>query len=327
VSSGAVLRRYVAGHGRLGDFVREEAARVGLASDAPALLHISSTHDALLGHFTAAIEHEHDHERQRIVRSPQQRRLQFVQRLLDGESVSPAELNELAYRFDAWHIGMIVTGPNAREAVEALKVDRQLLTVSNSEETVWAWLGGQRRPVHADLDRIRLESEPAGVLLALGEPARGLPGWRETHQQAQEALQVALIGPQTRTRYADIALLTPWLEDPDRGRALVDLYLSPLENQKDGGAGSRQTLRSYLDTDRNVSSAARRLGIDRRTLTSRLVTIEDCLGYKLDARKSELEVALRLHDLLNATKCTPLYNIHWSDFPHWRGARPPNCYR
>jgi hypothetical protein len=296
VSSGAVLRRYVAGHGRLGDFATEETARAGLASDAPALLHISSTHDALLGHFTAAIEHEHEQERQRIVRSPEQRRLGLVQRLLNGESASPAERAELGYRFDAWHVGVIATGASARAALEGLKGDRQLLAVS-SEETVWAWLGGQRRPAHVDLERIRLDSEPAGVSLALGEPAKGIQGLRETHEQAQNALQVALLGRQQLARFADVAILTPFVQDPDLGRSFVGLYLSPLDSRKDGGAALRQTLRAYLGADRNASSAARELGIDRRTLAHRLDTIEERLGYKLDARKPELEIALRLHDL------------------------------
>lgn len=60
----------------------------------------------------------------------------------------------------------------------------------------------------------------------------------------------------------------------------------------------RHTLRVYLEAARNVSAAARELYIDRRTLTHRLATIEMCVGYKLDNRKAELEVALRLYDLL-----------------------------
>jgi DNA-binding PucR family transcriptional regulator len=314
VSAGAVLRRYVAGHGLLGKFVAEETARLGLSSNEPALLHISSTHDALLGHFTAAIEREHDHEREQIARSPEQRRVELVQRLLlDGESVSRAELGDLRYRFDAWHVAVIATGAGAREALEIVKADdRQFLPIFHGEETVWAWLGGQRRPAHADMERMRLDSEPAGVSLALGEPATGLQGWRETHEQAQEALQVALLARQKRARYADIAVLMPFVQNPDRGRSFVELYLLPLNGQKDGGAALRQTLRAYLEADRNASSAARRLGIDRRTLTHRLDTIEERLGYKLAARKPELEIALRLHDLLEMHTAVPTPSLRCS---------------
>jgi DNA-binding PucR family transcriptional regulator len=298
VGLGTVLRRYVAGHGRLGEFVAEETAQIGLASDAPELQHISRTHDALLGHLTAAIEQEHDQERRRMMRLPGQRRVELVRRLLDGESVSRMELADLGYKLDAWHVGVIVMGANAREALESLKADRQLLPVTRSEETVWAWLGGQRRLAQTDMDRLRLDGELVGLALAVGEPARGIEGWRQTHRQARQALQVALLTPQTRARYADVALLTPWLEDPVRARAFVDLYLLALEDQKDGGAMLRHTLRVYLEAARNVSAAARELYIDRRTLTHRLATIETCVGYKLDSRKAELEVALRLYDLL-----------------------------
>ncbi len=298
VSAAAVLRRYVAGHGCLGEFIAEETAPFRFASDATAVLLLSGTHDALLGQFTAAIEAEYEQEQQRIARSPEQHRVELVRSLLDGETLATAELADLSYRFDAWHIGVITIGASARAALEDLKADHQLLPVFHGEETAWAWLGWQRPPVNTDMDRIRLDREP-DVLLAVGEPARGIEGWRQTHQQAQEALHVALLASQPRTRYADIALLTPWLRDPAQGRALVDLYLSPLNSQKDGGVLLRQTLQVYLRGDRNASSAARQLGIDRRTLTHRLHTIEACLGYKLDGRNAELEVALRLHDLLN----------------------------
>jgi hypothetical protein len=295
VGLGTVLRRYVAGHGRLGEFVAEETARIGLASNAPELQHINSTHDALLAHFTAAIEEVHDQERQQMVRSPEQRRVELVRTLLDGET---AELANLDYKLDAWHVGVIVLGASTREELQRLKGDCQLLTVPRGEEAAWAWLGGQRRLTHTEMERLGLDNEAAGLSLAVGEPARGIEGWRQTHHQAQQALQVALLARQPCARYADIALLVPWVEDPDRGRALVELYLSPLDSQKDGGAMLRQTLRVYFEAERNASSAARKLGIDRRTLTHRLATIETCVGYKLARRKADFEVALRLHALL-----------------------------
>jgi len=115
---------------------------------------------------------------------------------------------------------------------------------------------------------------------------------------------VVLLGREKRARYADIAVLTPWLQDPDRARSLIELYLSPLENQKDGGAVSREALRAYFEAGRNVSAAACQLGIDRRTLAYRLRATEECLGYQLDTHLAGLWVALRLHDLLNGQDCT-----------------------
>jgi PucR C-terminal helix-turn-helix domain/GGDEF-like domain len=260
------------------------------------LLEVGRALEALLERL-AVIEHECNHERQQT-RSGEQRQVMLVRRLLNCEPVSSAELSELRYSFDAWHVGMIATGPSAREAVESLKADRQLLAVPLGEETVSAWLGWRRRPANDDLDRLRPEGESAAVSLGVGEPASGLEGYRRTYQQARDALQVALLSSQSHARYADIASLAPWLQDPDRGRALVEVYLSPLESQKDGGAVLRETLRVYFAAAHNVSAAARRLGIDRRTLANRMDMIENLLGFRPDARQAELDIALRLHELL-----------------------------
>jgi DNA-binding PucR family transcriptional regulator len=221
-----------------------------------------------------------------------------VRRLLNYEPVGNSELAHLRYTLDGWHLGVIVTGVSPRDALESLKADRQLLPVPQGDETVWAWLGARQQLTDADVKRLCSNDEPAGVSLAVGEPARGIEGWRQTHHQAQQALRVGVLTGRSRTRYADVALLAPWLEDSDRGQALVDLYLSPLDRQGDRGRISLQTLHAYHEASWNVSSAARKLGIDRRTLNYRLGTIEERLGYKLDARKAELAVALRLHALL-----------------------------
>lgn len=233
-----------------------------------------------------------------MTQSPEQRRLELVRGLLDSKNGARVDFVGLGYQIDAWHVGVIAVGASARAVLESLKADRQLMSVPCDEETVWAWFGGPRRLTDAEMERLGLENEATGVSLAVGEPARGISGWRRTYREAQQALHIAQLARQTRTRYRDIALLVPWVEDPERGRALVEFYLSPLDSQKDGGVTLRQTLRVYLDAERNASSAARTLGIDRRTLTHRLAAIETCVGYRLDSRKADLEVALRLHDLL-----------------------------
>jgi DNA-binding PucR family transcriptional regulator len=238
---------------------------------------------------------------ERMGSSSEQRRVELVQRLLVGVSVDRTELAGLYYEFDVWHLGVIATGARAREALAILKtgLNCRLLWVPHSGETVWAWLGGQRRFANADIEHMHLERAPGDVSLAGGAPGKGVEGWRMTHRQAQEALQVALIKPQKLTWYADIALLTPWLQDPDRARSLVEFHLSPLVSQRDGGVASRRTLRAYFEASRNVSAAAVKLGVERRTLAYRLRTIEERLGYRLDARLAELEVALRLQALLS----------------------------
>jgi DNA-binding PucR family transcriptional regulator len=203
--------------------------------------------------------------------------------------------------------------------------------VAQDKQSVWAWLGGRERFVVGEIERAVLaaitreeagqgeeagQSEQAGqsrkqgqgVLFAIGEPAGGLAGWRLTHRQAQAALTVALrrngisrngtpAQGVTFTRYADVALLAGVLKDEALAKALIEIYLSPLEDSRGSGPVLRQTLRAYLDAERSVSSAAIALGVVRKTVESRLHTIEERLGRTLHPCPAELEVALLLDEL------------------------------
>jgi DNA-binding PucR family transcriptional regulator len=140
------------------------------------------------------------------------------------------------------------------------------------------------------------------VVLALGEPAWGIEGWRSTHRQAQAALAVALrrSGSGGVTRYADVALLAAALNDEALARALVGIYIAPLEDSRGGGPVLCETLRVYFASERNVSSAAAALGVARKTVDTRLRTIEKRLGRTLHPCPAELEVALALDELAPA---------------------------
>jgi DNA-binding PucR family transcriptional regulator len=108
---------------------------------------------------------------------------------------------------------------------------------------------------------------------------------------------VALCRPQPLTRYADVALLTPWVNGSEPAGSLVDVYLAPLD-QAPNGATLRATLRAYVDAGRNTKAAAAALGVDRGTVAKRLSAIESLyLGHPLHERMAELEVALRLEEL------------------------------
>ncbi len=293
-----VLRRYVVGSALLEEFVLEEADRDEQAEHPGArealrgaLRMQASTLDRLL----QAITGEYRDELARAGRSLEQRRAQRVRGLLaGGAAVELSEVAELDYELDAWHLGVIARGEGAREAVDGLSasVDRRALCVASGEETVWAWLGGYRR-----MEVAALEPALSGlgeVSFAVGEPARGVAGWRLTHQQAQAALAVALRRPRPLTRYADVALLAGVLKDEALAAALIDIYVAPLEDDRGNGVVLLQTLRAYLVAERNVSSTAAALQIARRTVENRLHTIEERLGRTLHPCPVEIEVALEL---------------------------------
>jgi hypothetical protein len=289
VSLDTVLRRYLAGYSLLGEFAIEEA-EAGELLRGGSLRHILRGQAALLDRLIAAVSEEHAREAEGRVSSLEQRRARRIERLLAGE---PLDASELGYELDAHHLAAIARGPGAAEALRELAaaLDARLLLIRREEETAWAWLGSRRA---VQLERLGRSTLPPGLCLALGEPAQGLPGWRLSHRQANAALQIALRSPGCITRYAEVALLASILQDELLSASLRELYLKPLEAERDGGETLRQTLRAYFGAGRNASSAAATLGVNRNTIAERIRAIEAAIGCPLSSCGPELEIALRL---------------------------------
>lgn len=295
-----ILRCYTSGYMLMEHFVMQEADSGGLFSDGAVLRSVQATQALLLENLIDSISEEYMCETQRVSRSPQQLRAERVRRLLAGEILNTEQID---YQLDAWHLGIIGTGPRVIQAIQRLTVslDCRLLYVSHDEANVWVWLGGHSKQLVADdIKRILSTSWPVGVSLALGEPAEGLKGWRLTHWQAQNAWFVSLRQPQKFTHYSNVALLAPWLRDDTRARWLVDMYLSPLDTQKVSGDTLRETLREFFAAGRNASAAASALKVSRRTMRNRMDLIERSLGAILVKRQAELELALRLENIISS---------------------------
>jgi predicted DNA-binding protein (UPF0251 family) len=246
-------------------------------------------------HLISSISEEYQREENRRLHTLDQRRLKLVQRLLGGELF---DHTNLAYGFDAWHLGILALGPDvaSRLAILAAELDRVLLLVSPDEETSWAWLGGRRRLSSQVMSR-HLSTWPQHLRAAIGEPARGIAGWRLSHQQAKTASLVAQRSGKAGVRYADVALLAAVLRDDTLAASLRQLYLEPLELERDGGQTLRETLQAYIDAQQNGASAAAALGVSRQTVNNRLRAAEDRIGRSVIASAAEIDLALRLWKL------------------------------
>jgi hypothetical protein len=292
ISVETVLLRYIAGHRVLGACVMDEARRSGLASNGPALEHLRTTQEALLERLMTRIADEYRQERERIERSREECQAELVHKLLAGERPDAAGL-EYAID-DVWHLGVIANGAGGRRVVRNLADDlgRQLLCVSAEEDSVWAWVGGRQELEMDRVERVLSAARTAGVTLVLGEPRRGMSGWRLTHREAQAALLVAQRKPEFTVRFADHALLALVLQNESLVRSLAGIYLPAL-----GNAVGRETVRAYFSAGCNAATAAAQLAIDRHTVERRLRTIETNLGRQLRSCHAELEVVLRLEEL------------------------------
>ena len=289
-----VLRRYCAGNALLGDFLVEEAERAEVSSSA--LRRLLGRQATLFDRLLEAVSEEHVREAKSWPSSSAERHRECVKSLLAGELV---DHSELGYDLDAHHLALMAKGEGSPEAMRVLagRLGRRLLAVCREEEPIWAcWLGG-RRPLEAEqalraLGEISLDR----VFVTVGEPGEGLSGWRLSHRQAKAALPIAERRGQAILRYADVTLLASILRDDLVATSLRQLYLEPLERARDGGKVGRETLRAYFAAERNISSTAAALGVDRRTVTNRIRAIEDLFGRPLKDFATELETALRLDD-------------------------------
>jgi DNA-binding PucR family transcriptional regulator len=179
----------------------------------------------------------------------------------------------------------------------AAGLDSQVLVVPRGSGIVWAWLGARRPLAVPDIEQLLSDGVAGDAALAVGEPRKGLDGWRLTHREAQAAQEVMLRKPQRLTRARDVILLAAVLRDDALAKSLVETYLAPLEGHGDSGAVLRETLRAYFSAGLNAATAAAALAVDRHTVQRRLRKVEEALGRLLPDCHAELVVALSLEEL------------------------------
>jgi hypothetical protein len=286
-----VLRRYLAGHSVLSDYIVEEAQEGGFAARVlrQVLRSLAVETDRMVAAISDAYRQEMEASSSRRV---PRRLTERVRRLLAGELL---DTTGLGYQIDCWHVGLVAYGDERRDVIQEIVggIDAARLVVEGDDEQTWAWVGMR---VRSDLSLGRLAlSESVGV--GVGEPGRGSAGWRLTHEQAKAALTVAARGGDQVTRYADVALLASAIRDELLTRSLKSLYVAPLDDPRDGKPVLKQTLRAYLWADRNVTSTAAALGVSRNTVHNRLRTIEAKIGQLKPTHFSDLVLALQLEEL------------------------------
>lgn len=291
----AVLRRYSAGNAFCTDILVEEAEAAEVPP--PSLRRVLHRQATLFDRLLEAVSQEHADEAGSRPATAAEWRHAYIEDLLAGRQ--PDGEVELDYDLDGHHLGLMAKGEGAPVAMRELaqRLDRRLLADRDGEKPVWAcWLGGREPLLNEDVRVALAEMPSAAAVVALGEPGEGIADWRLTHRQAKAALAIAERRGQSLLRYADVAVLASILRDDLGTTSLRKLYLEPLEGMRDGGKAARETLRAYFATERNVSSTAAALGVDRRTVSNRIRAIEGLFGRPLGDFATDLETALRLAD-------------------------------
>jgi hypothetical protein len=293
-----VLRRYMAGDRRLGEFILEEAEEL----PGEAVRQIMRARGRHVDTLVALVSAEYAEEVDRLARSPGQRLALWVQELLAGEE--PAADEDPGYRFGGWHLGMVASGAiagNGHELSElAARLESQALIVPRPDRTAWVWLGRQRPVACAEVERQLSSGSYPRLRLAVGESRLGLAGWRLTHREAKVAQQVMARQPRPLMRCGHVALFAALLRDEVSSGSLLDTYLLPLEGRGDAGKVMRETLRAYFAAGGNTVATAAALRVNRHTIHRRLRNVEQRLGQLVDGCRAELETALKLEEMLDS---------------------------
>ena len=326
ISMHAVIRAYRVGFTRfLQRCLDEIAVQTDDAAETRAMIGRLLEHT--LGYIDRTCEQmivAYQQERDRWLLTQGAVRASRVRALLERERVDTAWIEAaLGYRLDQHHIGLITWAPEAASGGEALsRLDRltmvladelgcraKPLSVPCDESASWSWLPlGSSEGVEWDgLSRAVAAHDPT-VRVAVGDPAAGIDGFRQTHQQALRAHGVAVTArPGTRvTTFAEVGPIALLSADLDATRGWVWLVLGTLAYDGEQSERLRETLRVFLAANGSYQAAGERLTIHKNTVQYRIRKAHEAVGHPIQDRRSDVELALRICHCLGSVVLRPV---------------------
>jgi DNA-binding PucR family transcriptional regulator len=261
--------------------------------------------------FAEAVAQEFQREHDDSVVASTAARIEAVNGVLDGGSLSTQGNRALGYPLGGLHRALVVwvEGETSGGAADALRTaaatlldrlrstHRLLLPVGAGAMWAWGTVPPETEPAES-LERLAI---PAGVRAALGQAGTGAAGFRDSHREARAVER--LIGLNGNSLppivdHASVALVCLLSGDLPAARAFVRSQLGPL-----GGGGRRsqdlrRTLRCYLDQERSLARVSALLHISRNTVTYRIRQAEQLACRSIDRDHQDLHAALLLCDVL-----------------------------
>lgn len=272
--------------------------------------------DAISEEVVAAYQAERDD----WIRQRNAARLATVTSLLSSRTADDGDPGRaLGYDLGGPHLGAVFwCGTDVDEAARLGRLERTVpqvaaalgctlrpLVVAPDASTLWVWFPAAAAEV----------STVAGALArdtwaALGDPTRGVPGFRRTHQQAQQAQTIATAAdPAHRLRVTAPALLGPLAllaVDPGSAAPWVQSVLGELADDDEPHARTRETLWAYLSGGSSLAAAAAELHLHKNTIQYRIRRAEEARGRPLQDDRLDVEVALLACRLLGSTVLRPV---------------------
>lgn len=309
-----LLRAYRIGHNR---FVRwglaalaEGGPSAEQLADAGNLLVLRT--DVYIDRVAEALVDIYESERRRWDSRTDAARIAQLRIVLDNESLSTRSAQDLIeVALDDWHVGAVAWVDHAPgDPAAALQAARRLLaeslgrsaeTVVVDDVTLWAWATTPSRTA-VDVDALGRRLAAVGpVRMALGSPAAGLAGFRQTHREAMRARAVVQASPDAHgqvVRFDDVAVAALLTDHPTVLRTWVRRVLGDLAGDDEATARLRQTVRALLSCGGSYTAAAALLHVHKNTVHYRVQRAEELRGLPIAEARLDLEVALLACELL-----------------------------
>jgi len=256
-----------------------------------------------LGGITATIRADRAHLRDATSAA----RSEAVALILEGAPISERRATQLlGYEVGRTHTAVIVWCDDAPAdgALEAVTNDlarmsgaARPLTLPVGQSTVWVWLsGGSSTDVGT---RLHPTGDLGGVRVAIGRPGAGLAGFRKSHLEAVATQRLARRLPlrSPLTSYEEVEVVALATTDEDQAREFVTHTLGPLVGAP---AEVRDTLRTYLRQECNLTRTAQIEFAHRNTVATRLERARDLLPLPLTDHTLEVSLALEIARILGS---------------------------
>jgi sugar diacid utilization regulator len=254
-------------------------------------------------------------ERDRWVRSAAAVRAETARQIVDRELDNErAASSRLGYELRRTHVGLILAGaPKQAPSVRTRSLEQEAIEVAAilgcadpllipaGADVLWAWCGTFKAPDMQALARVERHRPPDGVRMAVGRPAYGIDGFRDSHVEAGHAARFWDLGPPYgggTTSYRSVEVISLLASDLARARRFVRNELGALAEQSEAAARTRSTLLGFLAHGCSHTRAAQELHMHQNTVYNRVRRAEELLGGSVAERRVELQTALMLAETL-----------------------------
>lgn len=233
----------------------------------------------------------------------------------------------LGYRLRQHHVGVVLWQSGDDSVSELRDLERLLTRLARSlgsagqplfaaqdRAMAWGWipLGAQGR-LPADLELSGLEAD--GVRIALGVPATGAEGFRQSHLDALRAQHVAVLASDrassiTAYSHPEVRAAAMLAADLGSTRRLVGDALGGLAEDSESAERLRETLRVFLSTRNSYAATAQLIHLHKNTVKYRVDRAVEARNRGVDEDRLELELALIACRWLGAAALPALVGEH-----------------